>query len=57
MADGGEGTLDAILTAVGDSGRRRHCRVRGAGGAPIDADYGLLTRDREAIAVVEVAQV
>ena len=57
MADGGEGTLDAILTAVGDTGRRQHCRVRGAGGAPIDADYGLLTRDRETIAVVEIAQV
>jgi len=57
MADGGEGTLDAILTAVGDTGRRRHCRVRGASGAPIEADYGLLTRDKESIAVIEIAQV
>ena len=57
MADGGEGTLDAILTAVGDTGRRLQCRVRGAGGALIDADYGLLTRDGETIAVVEIAQV
>jgi len=57
MADGGEGTLDAILTAVGDTGRRLQCPVRGAGGALIDADYGLLKRDGETIAVVEIAQV
>jgi glycerate kinase len=57
MADGGEGTLDAILTAVGNTGRRQHCRVRGAGGAPIEADYGLLAGDGEAIAIVEIAQV
>ena len=32
MADGGEGTLDAVLAAVGSAGRREHARVAGAGG-------------------------
>ncbi len=57
MADGGEGTLDAILTAVADSGRRRHYRVRGAGGATIEAAYGVLAGDGDTIAIVEIAQV
>jgi glycerate kinase len=42
MADGGEGTLDAVLAAVGASGRRHQCAVQGAGGATIDAAYGML---------------
>jgi len=32
IADGGEGTLDAVLAAVGDAGRRLHERVHGAAG-------------------------
>jgi glycerate 2-kinase len=52
MADGGEGTLDAILSRGGE--RRSH-RVSGAGGAPVDAAYGLM--DEGSTAVVEAAQV
>ena len=54
MADGGEGTLDAVLAAVGSAGKRRVTRVAGAHGAPVDAAYGSLP---DGVAVVEVAQV
>jgi glycerate 2-kinase len=57
MADGGEGTLDAVLTAVGDSGKRRQVFVHGAGGAVVDARYGILDGAGGAIAVIEIAQV
>ena len=57
MADGGEGTLDAVLAAAGSAGTRRVRRVRGAGGAPIDAAYGILEGADAATAVVEIAQV
>ena len=57
MADGGEGTLDAVLAAVGSTGRRQHCTVRGAGGAPVAVCYGLLAADAEPTAVVEIAQI
>lgn len=40
MADGGEGTLEALLAALG--GERRTARVSGPLGDPVDADYGLL---------------
>jgi glycerate 2-kinase len=52
MADGGEGTLDAILSRGGE---RRSCIVTGAAGRDVDAAYGWL-RDGET-AVIEVAQV
>jgi glycerate kinase len=52
MADGGEGTLDAILSR---GGRRGSARVSGASGTPIDAEFGLIEGD--AIAVIESAQV
>ena len=52
MADGGEGTLDAILSR---GGQRRSVRVSGAGGMPIDAAYGWI--DASATAVIEAAQV
>lgn len=52
MADGGEGTLDAIFSR---GGRRGSARVSGASGAPIDAAFGLIEGD--AIAVIESAQV
>ena len=57
MADGGEGTLDAVLAAAGAAGTRHVRRVRGAGGAPIDAAYGVLDHGDAATAVLEVAQV
>lgn len=56
MADGGEGTLDAVL-AASPGARRATARVTGAGGAPVDAAYGLLTHEGVDTAVIEVAQV
>jgi glycerate kinase len=52
MADGGEGTLDAILS---HGGTRRTARVAGASGTPRDAAFGLI--DNGATAVIEIAQV
>jgi glycerate 2-kinase len=51
LADGGEGTLDAVLSA---GGQRRTARVSGAAGAAIDAAYGVLAADS---AIIETAQV
>lgn len=55
MADGGEGTLDAILAAV--PGRRATAVVRGAGGKPVTAAYGVLPLPEGDTAVLESAQV
>ena len=52
MADGGEGTLEAVLSR---GGRRRTARVPGASGTLLDAAFGLIEGD--ATAVLEVAQV
>jgi len=57
MADGGEGTLDAVLTAVGASGSQRTLDVTGAGGDRVAAGYGLVRRAEGETAVIEVAQV
>jgi glycerate kinase len=51
LADGGEGTLDAVLSAGGE---RRTARVSGAAGAPVDAAYGVIAADT---AVIECAQI
>ena len=51
MADGGDGTLDAVLSAGGE---RRQAPVRGAAGAVVDAAYGVIDVDT---AVIESAQV
>jgi glycerate kinase len=51
LADGGEGTLDAVLTG---GGQRRSARVSGAAGMPVDAAYGMIGHDT---AVIESAQV
>jgi glycerate kinase len=56
MADGGEGTLDAVLTAVG-AGDRQCVSVRGAGGDSLDAAYGMLASSEGPTAVLEAAQV
>lgn len=50
MADGGEGTVDALLAAVG--GERRECRVRGPMGEPVAAHWGWLG---QGTAVIEMA--
>jgi len=55
MADGGEGTLDAVLAASG--GERRLVEVSGADRRPIEAAWGLLQREGSAVAVLEAAQV
>jgi glycerate kinase len=57
MADGGEGTLDAVLAASGGRGTRAAVTVHGAGGAPVAAGYGVLGHADAAVAVLEVAQV
>lgn len=60
MADGGEGTLDAVLAAA--RGERRTARVSGADHRPVEAAWGLLRREGgtappSAVAVLEAAQV
>jgi glycerate kinase len=52
MADGGEGTLDAVLSR---GGRRLTDRVSSASGEPIDVAYGMI--DDPATAVLEAAQI
>ena len=52
MADGGGGTLDVLLRALG--GERRSARVSDPLGRPVDAEYGLLPGGR--VAVVGMAQ-
>ena len=42
VADGGEGTVDAFLTAL--AGDRAPCRVTGPFGQPVDAYYGVCKR-------------
>ncbi len=51
LADGGEGTLDALLAARG--GSRRTTRVTGPLGEPVDAQWGVLTGGT---AIVEMAR-
>lgn len=57
IADGGEGTLDAVLAAVGARGERLHERVTGAAGDALDAPWGRLERDGRRTAVIEIAAV
>lgn len=51
VADGGEGTVDAVVNATG--GQRRTVRVHGPRGAEVEAAYGLLGEGR---ALIEMAQ-
>lgn len=51
MADGGEGSLDAVLAATG--GQRRHALVQDANGAPCEAAWGWLGG---ATAFIEMAE-
>ena len=57
MADGGEGTLDAVLAACGDSALRAQATVAGGSGQPVPAAYGILTDGGTRTAFIEVAQV
>lgn len=54
MADGGEGTLDALVASLG--GERRGARVTGPLGDPVEADYGMVPGAGGATAVVEMAR-
>jgi glycerate 2-kinase len=54
MADGGEGTLDAVLS---QGGVRRTRVVAGASGTARTAAYGVLETDAGTTAVIEIAQV
>ncbi len=54
LADGGEGTLDALLAALG--GERRSARVSGPLGDPVEAPYGLADAPGGPIGVVEMAR-
>lgn len=51
IADGGDGTVDALVAAT--NGERRVVRVRGPLGEPVDAGYGLI--DNGSTAVIEMA--
>lgn len=57
MADGGEGTLDAVLRAAGPAATRGALAVEGAGGAPLEAGYGIIEHGGAPTAVLEAAQV
>ncbi len=54
MADGGGGTLDAVLSAGGE---RRKSRVAGAAGHCVTAAFGIVEREGRRLAIIEVAQV
>ena len=54
MADGGEGTLDAVLSRGGE---RRHLEVTGAGGRRRSAAYGIVDVGAGRTAVIEAAEV
>lgn len=59
MADGGEGTLDAVVTALAGSGgaRRKQALVRNAAGQSAEAAYALIKHGIYEAAVIEVAQI
>lgn len=51
MADGGEGTVDALIAALG--GTKISCVVQGPLGKPVYAEYGILADEKTA--VIEMA--
>ena len=58
MADGGEGTLDAIVAALASTGaRRKQALVRNAAGQSAEAGYALIRSGIYEAAVIEVAQI
>lgn len=54
MADGGEGTLDALVAGLG--GKRLRTAVTGPVGNPVDAEYGLVPSADGLVGVVEMAR-
>ena len=58
MADGGEGTLDAVSHALAGPGtRRKQALVRNAAGQPAEAGYLLFKHGIYEAAMIEVAQI
>lgn len=53
LADGGEGTVDAIVAATG--GERVEVTVRGPLGTPVTSSYGLISRTKTAIMEMSAA--
>jgi glycerate kinase len=53
MADGGEGTLEALVAALG--GERRPATVTGPLGSPVEAAFGLVPGSAGPVGVVEMA--
>ncbi|TAG00827.1 MAG: glycerate kinase [Betaproteobacteria bacterium] len=56
MADGGEGTLDAVL-AASSGARRKQALVKNAAGQSVEASYALVQHGIYEAAVIEVAQI
>ena len=54
IADGGEGTLDALRTAL--HGELRRVRVSGPLGDPVDAEYALVESGGERLGAIEMAR-
>lgn len=54
VADGGEGTLDTLVTALG--GEKHQTRTLGPLGDSVDAEYGLARNRDGLLAIVEMAQ-
>jgi glycerate kinase len=54
MADGGEGTLEALVAAMG--GEPHRARVTGPLGDPVDAEYATAVSQEDSMGVVEMAR-
>jgi glycerate 2-kinase len=54
MADGGEGTMDALVSALG--GRTTVVRVEGPLGEPVDAPYAIVPSAGGSLGIVEMAR-
>jgi glycerate kinase len=56
LADGGEGTLDALLSGLGAAARRQVRTVSGASGKPTPVPYGVFDSPAGPTAILEVAR-
>ena len=54
MADGGEGTLDVLIAALG--GERRRAKVTGPLGDPVEAEFAVVPTREGVIGVIEMAR-
>lgn len=55
MADGGEGTVDALVQAAG--GKKVHLRASGPLGKPVDTYYGIIDANGRKTAVIEAGNI